>query len=37
MIKIIKLYSWERLFKRKIDEKRVIEVTIGKKSWLFKW
>ena len=32
MIKIIKLYSWERLFKRKIDEKRIIEVTIGKKK-----
>ena len=32
MIKIIKLYSWEKLFKRKIDEKREIEVTIGKKK-----
>ena len=32
MIKIIKLYSWERLFKRKIDEKRKIEVEIGKKK-----
>ena len=32
MIKIIKLYSWEKLFKKKIDEKRVIEVTIGKKK-----
>jgi len=32
MIKIIKLYSWERLFKRKIDEKRKIEIEIGKKK-----
>ena len=32
MIKIIKLYSWERLFKKKIDEKRQIELEIGKKK-----
>ncbi len=32
MIKIIKLYSWERIFKRKINQKREIELEISKKK-----
>ena len=32
MIKIIKLYSWEKLFKSKINEKRKIELDIKKKK-----
>ena len=32
MIKIIKLYSWEKLFKKKINQKREIELDINKKK-----
>ena len=32
MIKIIKLYSWEKIFKRKINQKREIELAINKKK-----
>ena len=32
MIKIIKLYSWEKLFKKKISQKREIELDINKKK-----
>jgi hypothetical protein len=32
MIKIIKLYSWEKLFKKKINEKREKEIAISKKK-----
>ena len=32
MIKIIKLYSWERIFKRKINQKREIELDISKRK-----
>ena len=32
MIKIIKLYSWEKLFKSKIKEKRKIDLDITKKK-----
>ena len=32
MIKIIKLYSWEKIFKKKINQKREIELDINKKK-----
>ena len=32
MIKIIKLYSWERIFKKKINQKREIELDISKRK-----
>ena len=32
MIKVIKLYSWENLFKKKINQKREIELDISKKK-----
>ena len=32
MIKIIKLYSWEKLFKKKINQKREVELNINKKK-----
>ena len=32
MIKIIKLYSWERIFKHKINQKREIELDINRKK-----
>ena len=32
MIKIIKLYSWEKIFKHKINEKREIELDINRKK-----
>ena len=32
MIKIIKLYSWEKIFKKKINQKREIELNINKKK-----
>ena len=32
MIKIIKLYSWEKIFKNKINEKRINELSITKKK-----
>ena len=32
MIKVIKLYSWERLFKKKINQKREIELNITQKK-----
>ena len=32
MIKVIKLYSWERIFKKKINQKRVVELNINRKK-----